>query len=182
MKWLNPRRPTSLVFRKVVKPCQECPVSESGSVWWRPFLAFLVSESPRPRRHEFGLSHHAPDRSIPQGLDLLPRGMMQLGALLRVLGTREAWPCLATDLKKPIPRTKTFCGWELLLKLVRKELQCYSGFCTRVVPQWVHPLEVHPGRFGVSHTCPAYLSWTAGLWWSCVVQGEAERPPGCICA
>lgn len=70
MEWLNPRRPNSLVFSKVVKPCQECPFLESGSIWWGPFLAFLVSET--PLQTWIRLKSSCTAESISQGLDLQP--------------------------------------------------------------------------------------------------------------
>lgn len=142
---------------------------------------FPVSEtgvSPPPPRQGFGLSQYAPYQNIPQGLDLLPWGLMQQRALLCILGTLgtgEAWPCLATDLKKPIHRTNIFCGCALLLKLVRREAQA-SGFCTLLVHQWKHHLEVPPGQYRVSHTCLGQR----GLWWRTVVQGGSWEAPGVL--
>lgn len=142
---------------------------------------FPVSEtrvSSPPPRQGFGLSQYAPEQNIPQGLDLLPWGLTQQRALLCVLGTLgtgEAWPCLATDLKKPIHRTNIFCGCALLLKLVRREAHV-SGFCTRLVHQWKHHLEVPPGQYRVSHTCLGQRGVFDG---ALLCKAEAERPPRC---
>lgn len=130
---------------------------------------------PHPPRQGFGLRQHAPDQNFTQGLDLPAWGVMQQRAVLCILGTPgtgEAWPCLATDLKKPIHRTNGFCGCALLLTLVRRDAHA-SGFCTRLVHHWKHHLNVPPGQY----PCLAYLPGTAGaLMVPCCARRSWEAP------
>lgn len=159
MKWLNSKRPASLVFGKVV--------SSFATHAWSLSLALSRGDTSLPswplRSPDtwiwFKLMHQT--GVFPMAWFAAPRCEAS-GVLLPILGLGDAWPCFSPQ---SIPRMDT-CGCGPLLKSVRMETYA-CGFCTRLSPS------VHASCEGASYIkVSAYLPHRQGFGRAVSCQSE----------